>query len=65
MLALCVQTLTRSASKMSRLFLVDAHCGDGKRYVVRADEKLTTFLEVESQLAVEGVAFSKRRVSRL
>jgi hypothetical protein len=26
---------------MSRLFVADAHCGDGKRFVVRADEKLT------------------------
>jgi hypothetical protein len=28
--------------------IVDAHCDDGKRYVVRADEKLTAFLELES-----------------
>jgi len=28
--------------------IADAHCGDGKRFVVRADEKLTAFLELES-----------------
>jgi hypothetical protein len=28
---------------------VDAH-GDGKRFVVRADEKLTEFLELESAI---------------
>jgi len=30
------------------IFVADAHRGDGKRYVVRADEKLTAFLELES-----------------
>jgi hypothetical protein len=28
----------------------DAHRGDGKRFVVRADEKLTAFLELESAI---------------
>ena len=27
---------------------MDAHRGDGKRFVVRADEKLTAFLELKS-----------------
>jgi hypothetical protein len=27
------------------IFIADAHCGDGKRFGLRADEKLTTFLE--------------------
>jgi hypothetical protein len=27
--------------------IADAHRGDGKRLVVRADEKLTAFLELE------------------
>jgi len=26
------------------IFVADAHRGDGKRFVVRADEKLTAFL---------------------
>jgi hypothetical protein len=30
------------------IWIVDAHRGDGKRFVVRADEKLTVFLELES-----------------
>jgi len=30
-----------------RVWIVDAH-GDGKRFVVRADEKLTAFLELEA-----------------
>jgi hypothetical protein len=32
------------------IWIVDAHRGDGKRFVVRADEKLTAFLEVESAI---------------
>jgi hypothetical protein len=29
------------------VFVADAHRDDGKRFVVRADEKLTAFLELE------------------
>lgn len=29
------------------IFVVDAHRDDGKRYVVRSDEKLTAFLQAE------------------
>jgi hypothetical protein len=29
------------------IFVVDAHRDDGKRYIVRSDEKLTAFLETE------------------
>ena len=36
------------------MFVADAHRGDGKRFVVRADEKLTAFLELES--AIDSVA---------
>jgi len=32
------------------ILIVDAHRGDGKRFVVRADEKLTAFLELESAI---------------
>ena len=28
-------------------WIVDAHRGDGKRFVVRADERLTAFVELE------------------
>jgi hypothetical protein len=30
------------------IFVADAHRDDGKRFVVRADEKLTAFLEIKS-----------------
>jgi hypothetical protein len=29
------------------IFVADAHRGDGKRFVVRADEKLTAFVKPE------------------
>ena len=31
-----------------------AHCGDGKRFVVRADEKLTAFMGLESAIRRGG-----------
>jgi len=32
------------------IWIVDARCDDGKRFIVRADEKLTAFLELESAI---------------
>jgi hypothetical protein len=32
------------------IWIVDAHRDDGKRFVGRADEKLTAFLELESAI---------------
>jgi hypothetical protein len=32
------------------IWIVDAHRGDGKPFVVRADEKLTAFLQLESAI---------------
>jgi hypothetical protein len=32
------------------IWIADAHRGDGKRYVVRADERLTAFVELESAI---------------
>ena len=32
------------------IWIVDAHRDDGKRFVVRADEKLTAFVELESAI---------------
>ena len=32
------------------IWIVDAHRDDGKRFVVRADKKLTAFLELESTI---------------
>jgi hypothetical protein len=36
------------------IWIVDAHRDDGKRFVVRADEKLTAFMELE--LAICGLS---------
>jgi hypothetical protein len=35
-------------SEGQTIWIVDAHRGNGKRFVVRADEKLTAFIELES-----------------
>ena len=35
------------------IWIVDAHRGNGKRFVVRADERLTTFLELEPAVKVD------------
>jgi hypothetical protein len=35
------------------IWIADAHCGDGERFVVRADEKLTAFVELESAICGE------------
>jgi hypothetical protein len=32
------------------IWITDAHHGDGKRFVVHADEKLTAFVELESAI---------------
>ena len=32
------------------MFVAEPHRGDGKRFVVRADEKLTAFVELESAM---------------
>jgi hypothetical protein len=43
----CVSALD---SQGRTIWIVDAHRGDGKRFVVHADEKLTAFLKLESPL---------------
>jgi len=40
--------------------IADAHRGDEKRFVVRADEKLIAFLELESAIA-ESSSFTHQR----
>jgi hypothetical protein len=37
-------------SNRRTIFAADAHRDDGKRFVVRADEKLTAFVELESAI---------------
>jgi hypothetical protein len=34
--------------------IADAHLGDGRRLIVRADEKLTAFVELESGICACG-----------
>jgi hypothetical protein len=48
-----------SRTPHQRVFVTDAHRGDGKRFVVRADEKLSAFLELES-----AIRFPAERVER-
>jgi hypothetical protein len=36
------------------IWIADAHRDDGKRFVVRADEKLIAFLELESAICARG-----------
>jgi hypothetical protein len=40
-------------------WIVDAHRGDGKRYIVHSDELLSAFLELEAMLLVIGQALRK------
>jgi hypothetical protein len=37
------------------IWIADAHRGYGKRFVVRADEKLSAFMEMESAIRACGV----------
>jgi hypothetical protein len=34
------------------IWIADAHRGDGKRFIVRADQKLTAFLELERAVCI-------------
>jgi hypothetical protein len=45
------------------IWIADAHRGDGKRFVVHADEKLTAVVELEAEVraVIEG---ESRKVSR-
>jgi hypothetical protein len=36
------------------IWIADAHSGDGKRFVVRADEKLTASVELEAAIRAYG-----------
>src|SRR6058998_868139 len=45
-------------SKGRTIWIADAHGGDGKRFVVRADEKLTAFLELKSAVEPFSTSFA-------
>ncbi len=36
------------------IWIADAHRDDGKRFIVRAEEKLTAFVELESAICARG-----------
>jgi hypothetical protein len=52
----CVSAMDSSGRT---IWIADAHRDDGKRFVVRADEKLTAFLELE-RVTRESFRFSRR-----
>jgi hypothetical protein len=37
---------------MRAIWIADAHCGDGNRFIVHADEILTAFLELERAVCI-------------
>jgi hypothetical protein len=41
------------------IWIVDAHRGNGKRFVARSDEKLTAFLELEA--SIENISQATER----
>jgi hypothetical protein len=43
----CVSALD---SRGQTIWIVDAHRGDGRRFIVRANEKLSAFVELERQV---------------
>jgi hypothetical protein len=47
----CVATVDSTGRT---IWIADAHRGDGKRLVVRADEKLAAFVELESAIQTWG-----------
>ena len=49
----CVSTINSSGKT---IFVAAAHRNDGKRFVVRADEKLTAFIEPESAIVSKNPA---------
>jgi hypothetical protein len=52
----CVSAIDSNART---IFVADAHRDDGKRFVVRADEKLTAFVELEESRANHRASQSK------
>ena len=54
-----VSTLDRNRRT---IWIADAHRDDGKRFIVRADELLTAFLELEA--AVQPYCFGQLTTSR-
>jgi hypothetical protein len=47
----CVSAIDSNGRK---IWIADAHRDDGKRFVVRADERLTAFIELEWAIHASG-----------
>ena len=45
------------------IWIADVHRGDGKRYVVHADEILTAFVELEWRFGSLRTSYSKRLIA--
>ena len=54
--SVCVSAVNSNGTTMS---IADAHRGDGKRFIVRVDEKLTAFLELEAAIRCCGFCIDK------
>ena len=52
-------------SRARTIFVADAHRDDRRRFVVRADEKLTVFVELESAIRATKTRKSKRQLIAL
>jgi len=52
--AKCSYSAVAIDSNGRTIWIADAHRADGKRFVARADEKLTAFLELESAICAGG-----------
>src|SRR5881394_1685198 len=52
-------------SRGRTIFVADAHRDDGKRFVVRADERLTAFVELESACGCGELIVAGKRVPPL
>jgi len=50
------------------IFVADAHRGDNQRFIVRADEKLTAFVELESAIRtakhMKQISYGKQRETK-
>jgi hypothetical protein len=44
-------------SRGRTIFVADAHRGDGQRFIVRADEKLAAFVELEAAIRATRLEF--------
>jgi hypothetical protein len=44
------------------IWIADTHHGDGQRFIVRADEKLTAFVELESAIRLASARSAQSAV---